>query len=65
MEQYISATKNYSEKPNIDLLKRHTHDNYEIFCFLLGNAKYFVEGNIYDLKPSYLLYLYSHIIYLS
>ncbi len=55
MIPHINATKNYTEKPNIDLFKRHTHDNYEIFCFLSGDAKYFVEGNIYDLKPNDIL----------
>ena len=51
MDPYISAAKNYTEKPNLELFKRHTHHNYEIFCFVSGDAKYFVEGNIYDLKP--------------
>ena len=55
MKPYISAVKNYTEKPNLALFKRHTHDNYEIFWFLSGNAKYFVEGNIYDLKPNDIL----------
>lgn len=55
MEPYITAAKNYTEKPNLDLFKRHTHDKYEIFCFLSGDAKYFVEGNIYDLKPNDIL----------
>lgn len=55
MKPHISASKNYTEKPNIDLFERHTHDNYEIFCFLSGNAKYFVEGNIYVLKPNDIL----------
>lgn len=55
MKPYIGAAKNYTEKPNLALFKRHTHDNYEIFCFLSGNAKYFVEGNIYDLKPNDIL----------
>ena len=33
----------------------HTHDTYEIYCFLSGNAKYFVEGNTYPLKPGDIL----------
>lgn len=55
MKPYIAAAKNYTEKPNLSLFKQHTHDNYEIFCFLSGDAKYFVEGNIYDLKPNDIL----------
>ncbi len=55
MEPFIEAQKNYTEKPDLNLFKKHTHDNYEIFCFLSGDAKYFVEGNIYDLKPNDIL----------
>ena len=33
------------------MFRRHTHENYEIFCFISGSAKYFVEGNIYELSP--------------
>lgn len=33
----------------------HTHDTYEIYCFLSGNAKYFVEGNTYPLNPGDIL----------
>ena len=29
----------------------HMHDNYEILLFLKGDSKYFIEENIYDLKP--------------
>lgn len=55
MEPYISAHKSYTEKPDISLFKKHTHHTYEIFCFLSGDAKYFVEGTIYDLKPNDIL----------
>ncbi len=55
MEPIINAHKDYTEKPDVNLFKTHTHDNYEIFCFLSGDAKYFVEGNIYDLKPNDIL----------
>ena len=46
MEPIIHANKNYTEKPDVNLFKKHTHDNYEIFCFLSVDAKYFVECNI-------------------
>lgn len=55
MKGYISAGINYTEKPDIKLFKRHTHIDYEIFCFLSGEAKYFVEGNVYKLKPNDIL----------
>ena len=33
----------------------HTHEHHEIYCFLKGNAKYFVEGSIYSLSPGDIL----------
>ena len=47
----LNGNKYYTEKPNLNLFNMHTHDNYEIYCFLSGSAKYFVEGNVYHLKP--------------
>lgn len=55
MEPLIFAYKNYTKKPALDMFPPHTHDNYEIFCFMSGNAKYFVEGNIYNLKSGDIL----------
>lgn len=31
--------------------KMHSHDKYEIYCFLSGKAQYCVEGRRYDLSP--------------
>ncbi len=33
----------------------HMHDNYEIVCFVSGNARYMVEGTVYVLFPGALL----------
>ncbi len=55
MNTYLNATHSYTEKPDLSLFKRHTHDNYEIFCFLSGDARYFVEGNTYDLNQNDIL----------
>ena len=55
MRPYIAAHKSYTKKPDPNLFKRHTHDTYEIFCFLSGDAQYFVEGNVYDLKSNDIL----------
>lgn len=46
----LIAHKTYTKKPDLDMFKMHTHDTYEIYCFLSGSAKYYVEGNIYNLK---------------
>lgn len=55
MKPYIKAAKAYTEKPDLDLFQKHTHEYYEIFCFLSGDARYFVEGTVYNLKPDDIL----------
>lgn len=51
MELKITAARQLSENPIQENYKLHTHENYEIFCFLSGNADYSVEGNRYKLLP--------------
>ena len=55
MQPYIGASMNYTAQPNASMFKNHIHDTYEIFCFVSGSAKYFIEGNIYDLQPDDIL----------
>lgn len=52
---YLEAEKTYTVSPSPDFVKMHTHDCYEIYCFLEGDAKYSVEGNFYDLRPGDIL----------
>lgn len=51
----ISGGKSYTEIPDLDMFKMHTHDTHEIYCFLSGNAKYFVEGTVYTLHSGDIL----------
>ncbi len=51
----IEIHKNFTKDPSVTKFNIHIHDNYEIFCFLSGNAKYFVEGNFYPLKSGDIL----------
>ncbi len=51
MKIKIKAERSLSEKPTRDKFLLHTHDDYEILCFLSGNADYSVEGNRYRLTP--------------
>ena len=51
MKIKIHAERTLRERPTRDLFPLHTHDNYEILCFLSGNADYSVEGNRYRLVP--------------
>ena len=46
----MCAWKNYDEKPKPSMYDLHTHEIYEIYYFISGHAKYFIEGNIYPLK---------------
>lgn len=54
---YLSASKTFTENPCLDDFHMHTHDFYEIYCFISGNAKYYVEGNIYNLKSGDILFI--------
>lgn len=51
----LSVHKKYEEIIDLKEISMHTHDCYELYCFLKGDVKYFVEGTIYDLKPGDLL----------
>ena len=55
MSVFLTASKNYTKNPDTSIFKMHTHNIYEIFCFLSGNAKYYIEGTIYNLKPNDIL----------
>ena len=52
---FIESHITYTPSPSTSMFNMHTHDNYEIYCFLSGNAKYFVEGNTYPLEPGDIL----------
>ena len=54
---FLRCDRRLINTPNLDDFHMHTHDFYEIYCFLSGNAKYFVEGNIYKLKHGDILFI--------
>lgn len=45
----INHISNTDSCPNQNTFSMHMHSNYEIFCFLGGDAKYIVEGTSYPL----------------
>lgn len=47
----ISADRYTNLFPTREKYPLHTHNNYEILCFISGNADYSVEGNRYKLVP--------------
>lgn len=51
----ISARWNHEEKLIPNMVGMHIHDSYELFCFLSGHARYYIEGNLYPLKPGDIL----------
>lgn len=58
MQNYVfTASRNRTDAPDLQKFNMHTHDYYEIYCFLEGNADYFVEGTVYSLKPGDILLL--------
>ena len=54
-EPYICATRVLTEEPPERHLEMHTHDYYEIFVFLSGDANYHVEGIVYPMEPGDIL----------
>lgn len=56
-QPYIWANQELTEKPVPRILNMHTHDFYEIFLFLAGDANYHVEGIVYPLEPGDILIL--------
>lgn len=53
MQLDLRADKTWADKPIS--FHRHTHDTYEIYGFVCGDARYFVEGTIYDLSAGDIL----------
>lgn len=49
MDYGIEVIHNKTKHPQRKDFKLHIHDNCEIFCFLHGDADYFVEGTVYHL----------------
>lgn len=54
---FLTCHKHSTPKPDTTAFHMHTHDKYEIFCFLHGDAKYYIEGNIYTLRPRDILFI--------
>lgn len=54
---FLDCVRTYTQYPDMNLFHMHTHDFYEVYCFLKGNAKYFVEGNVYHLKYGDILFI--------
>lgn len=56
MTNPITVSSRYYDKvPDPNLVHMHTHETYELYCFLTGDAKYSVEGNFYDLRSGDIL----------
>lgn len=51
-KELYRASEAFTETPSNDHFSLHLHNHYEIFMLLEGDAKYMVEGNIYDLEPN-------------
>ena len=48
------------ETPNIGHFFGHTHDHYEVFLFLKGDASFNVEGNIFKLSQNDIILIPPH-----
>ena len=50
MDEFIRSNYKVMEMPQASSFSMHTHNHYEIFCFLSGDADYSVEGHRYRLQ---------------
>lgn len=57
LQPNITASRTRTEAPDLEKFNMHTQECYEIYCFLEGNADYFVEGTVYSLKSGDILIL--------
>lgn len=57
MENFIDGYEVVTEENVSFTTDMHSHEYYEIYCFLSGNAQYCVEGRRYDLAPGDILLL--------
>lgn len=48
--KYISFHHTIDSNPNSAGFKMHTHEECELYCFLSGKGKFYVEGNGYSLN---------------
>lgn len=49
---FIDINKIYNHKPEKWNFDMHTHDEYELYCFLSGGARFYIEGTVYSLMPN-------------
>ncbi len=52
---FLISSRTCTETPGLNMFPMHSHDHYELFCFLKGSAQYYIEGNIYYLHPGDIL----------
>ena len=57
---YYSIGELFVDKPSNVHFQLHNHDDYEIFIFLEGDAKYIVEEKTYTLEPWDIIIIRKH-----
>lgn len=51
----ISSSYARSDDPSKVQFSNHTHERYELYCFLSGDVDFYIEGNAYRLSPGDLI----------
>ena len=54
---FLFGSREYTETPTLNMFPMHSHEHYELFCFLKGSAQYYIEGHIYNLHSGDILLL--------
>ena len=63
METAFWAGSDKIYRPSNENFQLHVHDDYEIFLFLEGDAKYVVEENTYTLEPGDIIIIRKNLLH--
>ena len=59
-KSYYSISEQFTDIPSNERFRLHCHDQYEIFLFGEGDAKYVVEEKTYTLEPGDIIIIRKH-----
>ncbi len=59
-ETLYKFNEDITEKPSDSIFQLHSHNNYEIYMFLEGEAEYIVEEKVYALAPGDIIIIKKH-----
>ena len=59
-EAFYSFYEEITKNPSDNTFQLHSHNNYEVYMFLQGEAEYVVEEKVYALTPGDIIIIKKH-----